>query len=98
MSPVLLELAVRVRTCDSSAAPEEMPVRLMVNGAVSSRAAKFSIASSVGRLLTGRTLTTKLLETVALAPPPSLTVTVMVAAPVPDKGDKVRVAVVAGLV
>ena len=82
----LLEVAVTVKFCVSPA-PAEMPARLIVCAAASSRiAAGLVIALSVGALLSGVTLTVKVRTTLFLPPlaTPPLSVTVAVITAVPD--------------
>ena len=74
-------MAVTVSVSASLAAPEEMPERLTVWAEAFSLRVTFAKALSVGAWFTGLTVTVKVRETTLLLVPPSLTVTVTVAAP-----------------
>src|SRR4051794_8050168 len=77
----VLDVAVIVRVWLSLPAPLVMPVRLIVWAPLSSLIVTFAIGSRVGESFTALTVARKVLVTTLLEPPPSLTVTVMVALP-----------------
>ena len=74
-------LAVTVNVCASSAAPELMPLKLIVCGPASSTMNLSGMASSVGGSLTGLIVTVKVRVAILLDAPPSLTLTVTRAVP-----------------
>ena len=77
-----LDTTVTFNVWPSFAIPIPMPVRsINCSPGSSFTAAGSEILSSVGASLTGLTVTSKLRETVSLPPPPSDTVTVIVAVP-----------------
>ena len=95
----LLDEAVTESVCDSLAAPEPMPERLTVWSVPFSLIETFAREFNVGGWFTGLTVTLNVRVTVALAVPPSFTVTVIVAVPdIKVTGAKLREPVAFGLV
>src|SRR4051794_13058223 len=96
---VLLEVAVTTRGWPaSSAGPALMPPRLIVCWGASSLTVRALSGSSVGASFWALIWTAKLLVTVLLAGPPSLTVTVIVTSPLAlGAGVKVKSAVPPGV-